>query len=206
MYAAPADEAAPTVIFLHGNAEDIRHAKDMAQALTAEGLGFLALEYPGYGVLSKQSATEKSIYAATQAGIDWLLSRGVARKQIMIVGRSLGSGPAVEMAGRGHVARMVLITPYTSIVDMARKMMPFAPAGLLVKDRFESDRKAPAIEIPVLVIHGRQDEIIPVAMGQRMAELLPQATLELLEGSGHNDLPLRQGTPLMEQIVAFLKD
>lgn len=206
MYAAPTSDGAPTVIYMHGNAEDLRHSGDMARALTAGGLGILALEYPGYGELSEQSASEASLFAAAQAGVDWLLARGVARKQIVVIGRSLGSGPAVELARRGLVRRMVLISPYTSMVHMARKMMPFAPAGLLVKDRFENDRKAPDIEIPVLVIHAVQDEIIPVAMGQRMAELLPQATLNLLEGFGHNNLPLWRGTPLMEQIVAFLKD
>lgn len=206
MYAAPTTDGAPTVIYMHGNAEDLRHSADIAQAITAGGLGFLALEYPGYGELAEQSASEKGIYAAAQAAVDWLLAKGVPRKRVMVIGRSLGSGPAVELAKRGLVERMVLISPYTSIIAMARKMMPFAPASLLVKDRFESDRKAPRIEIPVLVIHAVQDEIIPVAMGRRMAELFPQAKLELLEGFGHNDLPLRRGTPLMEQIVAFLKN
>ncbi|WP_338052884.1 alpha/beta hydrolase [Pyxidicoccus trucidator] len=121
----------------------------------------------------------------------------------MLSGRSIGTGVAVEMAMRGHGARLMLVSPYTSIPELAGLMLPFLPARLLVRDRFDTLSKAPDLKLPVLIIHGEQDELIPVEMGRRLGTRFPQATVQTVAGAGHNDVLERSGTTLMDRMAAF---
>lgn len=122
----------------------------------------------------------------------------------MLQGQSLGSGVAVEMAKRGHGTRLVLITPYTSIVEVGARVFPWLPASLLVRDPFNSAAKAPGLTLPVFIIHGTRDEVIPVDMGQRMGTLFPNATTRILEGKHHNDVLDRPD--ILQELVRFARD
>jgi pimeloyl-ACP methyl ester carboxylesterase len=106
------------------------------------------------------------------------------------------------MAKRGYGSKIVLISPYTSIPDMARRMLRFLPVNFLVRDRFDSAAKVASLSIPALVAHGTDDEVIPFAMGERIAELYPGARFERLRGAHHNDV--WQFPALMAAIVAFV--
>jgi pimeloyl-ACP methyl ester carboxylesterase len=92
------------------------------------------------------------------------------------------------MARRGYGARLALITPYTSIVDLAATIAPFLPARLLVRDRFDNAAKAPNLDLPVLIVHGTNDEVVPASMGKELSRLFPHATIRLETGAHHNDL------------------
>jgi uncharacterized protein len=123
----------------------------------------------------------------------------------VLQGQSLGSGVATEMASRGHGARLVLLAPYTSIVDLASHYAPFLPASLYVRDGLDSASKAGKVTTPVLIVHGTRDEIIPVEHGRRLARLFPHARLEELPDRRHNDLFAEPGAPLVERIARFAR-
>jgi pimeloyl-ACP methyl ester carboxylesterase len=121
----------------------------------------------------------------------------------VLVGHSLGSSVAAEMALRGHAARLVLLSPYTSVVDMARSVAFLLPVGLLVRDRYDTLAKTPRLDLPVLIVHGARDGVVPAAMGRRLGECLRNARVEIIPDGGHNDLFDLPGRDLVGQIVAF---
>jgi hypothetical protein len=199
----PAPEGAPTVVHFHGNGEEIGYLRDFGMALHLQGLGFYAVEYPGYGAMPG-SPSEEALYATAEAALVDLRALGVGPESTVLSGRSLGTGVAVEMARRGHGARLVLLAPFSSVVELAGRLFPFLPTRLLVKDRYDSAAKAPAIGIPVLLFHGEQDEVIPVELGRKLGGLFPRATVETVPGAMHNDLLERAGGErLLERIAAF---
>jgi alpha-beta hydrolase superfamily lysophospholipase len=196
----PAPAGALTVVHFHGNGEQLASTEWLAQHFHEEGLGFYAVEYPGYGLAAGQGLSETGIYAAAETALEHLHKvLSVPRELTVLQGQSLGSGVAVEMAKRGHGARLVLITPYTSIVEVGARAFPWLPASLLVRDPFDSAAKAPGLKLPVLIVHGTRDEVIPVDMGQRLGTLFPNATTRILEGKHHNDV-LDQPAILQEMV------
>ena len=199
---APAPAGAPTVVHFHGNGEDLAGQALLVGGFRRAGLGVYAVEYPGYGLARSTLLDESSVYATAEASLRHLTELGVPRESVVLQGQSLGSGVAVEMARRGHGARLVLISPYTSIVDMAALVTPFLPVRWLVRDRYESERKAKGVTIPTLVIHGTDDEVVPFCMGQRMADVLPNAEFVAVPGGRHNDLFDQRRVDVHARIVA----
>lgn len=199
----PARDGAPTIVHFHGNGEDLVDQVPLARLFRRSGLGFFAIEYPGYGLARDTATSEAWIYADADAALARLRELGVPAQSTVLQGMSLGTGVAVEMALRGHGSRLVLLAPYTSMVDMARRVAPFLPARWILRDRYDTAAKAPRVDLPTLVIHGTRDEVIPVEMGKRVSALLPSSRLVLVEGGGHNDLwSLHQGRVAAE-IIGF---
>ena len=122
--------------------------------------------------------------------------------KLILEGQSLGTGIALEMARRGHGVRLILLSPYTSMVDMGKLTLPIF-LGDLIRDRYQNLEKAPGIEQPTLVMHGTDDEVIPVRMGQRVAEALPHAELHRIDGGHHNDLFVVSGRQILDAIQRF---
>lgn len=203
---APAPPGAPTIVHFHGNGEQLSDQAPLVRAFSGAGLGACAVEYPGYGLSRKNTPDEHAIYEDAETALEHLALLGVPASSVVLEGQSLGTGVAVEMARRGYGSRLVLISPYTSLVDMARHIAPFLPVGRLVTERFDTAAKAPRIDLPALVIHGEDDEIIPVSMGRRVAKLLPHAELVIVAGGHHNDLFAVDGPDLIRRIVAFARD
>ena len=183
----PAPGNGPVVVFFHGNGEQLTDLVDLAPLLARRGAGLLAPEYPGYG-FAKGSPSETSIYAWAEAALDWLRTENVPVERTVLAGHSLGTGVAVEMARRGLGVRMVLLSAYTSIPDVAARMLPFLPVRRLVRDRFDSLSKAEEVRIPVLMLHGTRDRTVPIALGRQLSERFPDARFESLEGVDHQML------------------
>jgi alpha-beta hydrolase superfamily lysophospholipase len=184
---APRDDA-PVVVVFHGNGESIGDWGDVAEALAARGLGVTVTEYRGFGVSAEVgSPSEEGLYRDAEAVLDDLAARGIGRDRIILLGQSLGTGVAAEMARREKGRRLVLISPYTAILDLTPKGLPL-PASILLADRFATLAKAPAIHLPTLIFHGDADEEVPFAMGQRLAGAIEGATLHVIPGGHHNDL------------------
>ncbi|HLL03116.1 MAG TPA: alpha/beta fold hydrolase [Myxococcaceae bacterium] len=200
----PAPQGAPTMVHFHGNGEQISHLREFGRALHSRGVGFVAVEYPGYGS-NPGSPSEQGMYEAAEVALADLRASGVGPEQTVLSSRSIGGGVAVEMAKRGHGARMVLLAPFTSVTEIAGRLFPFLPARLLVRDPFDNAAKAPGIAVPVLIFHGDQDEVIPVEMGQRLGRLFPRATMETIPGARHNDLLERTWPALIDRIAAFAR-
>ncbi|AKQ63602.1 hydrolase of the alpha/beta superfamily [Myxococcus hansupus] len=187
LFYLPAFPGAPTVVHFHGNGEEVLTQVGLGSLMEERGLGFLAVEYPGYGA-SPGKPTEEGIYEAAEAALRWLREQGVTVQQTVLSGRSLGTGVAVEMARRGHGARVMLVSPYTSIPDIGASAFPYLPVGLLARDRYDTASKAASVTLPVLIIHGEEDDLIPVAMGRKLGTLFPHAVVETVAGAGHNDV------------------
>ena len=197
-------EGKKVVAYFHGNGEDLADSIPMISLLRSLGMGVLAVEYPGYGIAGGKPS-EKGAYAAAESALAWLRSeQGVGADRVVLLGQSIGSGVASEMASRGLGARLVLISPFTSIADMARRIIPFFPASF-VRHRFDTLSKAPAIAMPVLVIHGTEDEVVPFAMGERLARTFPNARLVAVAGGGHNDLLSLRAVEIRAVLAEFLK-
>ncbi|MDY7226167.1 alpha/beta hydrolase [Hyalangium rubrum] len=200
----PAGPGEPTLVHFHGNGEQISNLVRLGQAMRERGVGFLAVEYPGYAS-NPGSPSEQGFYEAAEIAIADLRASGVGPEQTVLSSRSIGGGVAVEMARRGHGARMVLLAPFTSVVDMAGLVFPFLPTRLLVRDPFDNAAKAPGIQVPVLIFHGDQDEVIPVRMGQQLGRLFPKGTMETVPGARHNDLLEQTWPVLVDRMAAFAR-
>lgn len=190
------------VVYFHGNGESIADSVGLARELQRRGLGFAAVEYRGYGRSPAEGPTEEGLYADAEGALQGLLADGQRAETLTLWGNSLGSGVAVEMASRGHGARLILQAPYTSIPDVAARITPFLPTRLLIGDRFDSFAKAPSVTVPTLVIHGDDDRVVPYDMGVAMAEAIEGATLMTVEGGGHNDVFVRERDRLLDAIAA----
>ena len=128
LWAEPA-EGGPVVVHFHGNAEQLAGQAQMAGLYGRRGLGFLAVEYPGYGPMSAQEPSEDALIDAGAKAVAWLNERGVPKERIVLQGRSLGSGVATALAGRGLGSRLVLLSPFRSLVAVASGHYPWVPSA-----------------------------------------------------------------------------
>jgi fermentation-respiration switch protein FrsA (DUF1100 family) len=201
----PPTGGARTVVVFHGNGETVFDGLDHAGELRRRGLGVLLVEYRGYGTTHGPPPEEEALYEDGEVAIAWLLGRGVAPDRIALWGWSLGTGVAAEMAARGHGARLVLLSPFTSIVAMGKRAFPILPVSLLMRHHFDTLAKAPRIKQPTLVVHGDADELIPLAMGEAVAQALPEGRLVRVAGGHHVDL-LERGTANQPSAEALLDE
>ena len=159
-----------TIVYFHGNAgklenriHKLNHFKDM-------DVNFLIIAWRGFSGNSGKPS-EEGLYKDGKSAIDWLKNMGLLEKDIILYGESLGTGIATHIAQNKKFAGLILETPFTSMVDAAKNVYPYIPVGLLLKDRYENDKKIKKINIPVLVMHGEADEIVPFKMGKKIYEL-----------------------------------
>jgi uncharacterized protein len=179
----------PVVVHFHGNGEQIGGLGWLGDALAKRGVSFAAVEYPGYPG-APGTPSEASIVAAAEKALQHLTGpMGIARERIVLSGQSLGTGVAVRLAAEGWGTKLALLSPYTSMTDVAaRGLFRAFPVRLLMRDRFDSAPLAKRIERPVLVLHGTEDEIVPFELGQALSTQFPHARLVEVRGAGHNDL------------------
>jgi pimeloyl-ACP methyl ester carboxylesterase len=196
---------APVIVHFHGNAEQLADLGDLFRRLREQGLGVLGVEYPGYGAAAG-SPSERAMDEVAELALQRLRARGVAPARIVLQGQSLGTGVAAEMALRGHGGKLSLLSPYTSMVDMARRVAPWLPVSALLVHRFDTAAKAPKLDIPVLIVHGTRDEVVPVAMGARLAQLFPRARLQLVEGASHAGLFAARAEDMAALIAGFARE
>jgi len=179
----------PVVVHFHGNGEQIADSSWLGEELCRRGVSFAAVEYPGYPGAAG-APTEASILEAAEKGLQHLTTAmGVSKERVVLSGQSLGTGVAVALASRGWGTRVVLLSPYLSLADVAeRGAFRIFPVRLLLRDRFDSASRAPGIDRPVLVLHGTRDEVIPFDAGSALAKRFPNARFVAVEGGHHNDL------------------
>lgn len=178
---------APVAIYFHGNGESAAQNLWLAPVLNREGVDVFLAEYRGYGG-NAGSPSEEGFYADAEGALAWLASQGYGPERVIVIGRSIGTGVAVEMAHRGRGRALIAVSPFTRIVDLAQRMVgPLA--SQFVWDKFESIAKMPALRVPVVVIHGTEDELIPYEMGVAIAKAAPDAKLVPIDGGSHNELP-----------------
>lgn len=180
-----------TIVYFHGNHETVLRNAEFFSLLSEDGTGVLGLEYRGYGK-SGGKPTEQGFYADARAAINFLKDK-VSEDSIIVFGRSIGTGVAVQMATEYKVGGVILLSPYTSISDVASDIYWFLPIKQLslVKDKFDSLAKIKKVHAPLLVIHGEKDRLIPISYGKTLyaAANSPKKFVSVAD-SDHNDFDL----------------
>jgi uncharacterized protein len=197
----PPTPGKPVLLYFGGNGDSLAgDEQERFPQIAADGVGVLDVAYRGYSG-STGHPTESGLHLDADAAYAWLAAR-VKPGDIVIAGHSLGSGVAVRLAAEHPVRALVLESPFTSTVDVAEGVLPWAPVRLLMWDRFESSRWIGKVHMPVLIVHGDRDETIPFAEGQALFALAnPPKSFVRIPGGGHDDLPERG---LYPQIWRFL--
>ena len=191
-------------IYFHGNAGNVYHRLPDLQRLRSFGSSVLAVGYRGYGK-SEGSPSEPGIYGDARAAFAYATGPlGYPPSRIVLLGRSIGSTAATDLAQGKDLGGLILVSPLTSGREQASAMgMGFAAP--IAGDAFDNLRKIGNVAAPLLVVHGTADHIIPVAMGKKIAAAAPGAVeLHLIEGAGHNDLSSRHAARYWKPIAAFL--
>jgi pimeloyl-ACP methyl ester carboxylesterase len=191
------------VVCFHGNGETADDDVPLARDLMDRGLGALLVEYRGYGDSAPgQSPDEQGLYLDAEAALDEAARRGLGHDRVALWGTSLGTGVAAEMARRGRGARLVLVSPFTSLRDVASRAVGWLPVSLLLPDRYDTLAKAANITVPTLIVHGDRDDVVPFDMGQTLARAIPGSRFVPIAGAVHGDIYVRGGAPLMDAIAA----
>jgi len=180
------DEPGPALIFAHGNGELIDHWLGLLDPYRRMGLAVLLVEYRGYG-RSPGDPSQRSITDDFAAAYDRLAARPeVDAERIVFHGRSIGGGVACSLARERNAAALILQSTFTSVADMAGR---FGFPGALMRDRFDNAAFLDDYGGPVLLMHGRQDTLIPVSHSLRLHDLAHRSELFLVD-SNHNDFPI----------------
>lgn len=183
----PSPRARATVLFSHGNAGNIGNRLESIAIMHALGLNVFVYDYRGFG-RSNGSPDEEGTYRDAEAAWEYLVtSEGIPPTSIMLWGRSLGAAIAVELATRKKAGALVVESGFTSIAAMAKVVLPYLPADLLVRHRYATIEKIPSVTIPTLFIHSPDDETIPFVQGRELHARATVASKEFLAISGsHN--------------------
>ena len=136
-------------------------------------VNFLIIAWRGFSG-NDGKPSEESLYIDGNSAIKWLKNLGLSEKDIIIYGESLGTGVATEIAKNNNFAGLVLETPFTSMIEAAKNFYPYIPVRILLKDKYENDKKIKNINIPVFVMHGEADQIVPFWMGKKIYEMANQ--------------------------------
>jgi fermentation-respiration switch protein FrsA (DUF1100 family) len=158
--------------------------------------------------MSGGSPSEKGCQATALAAYDYLVStRGVEPKRVIAAGWSLGGAVAIDLAARRQVGGLIAFSSFTSATEMARRVLPFVPASLLLQHRFDNIAKIASIACPILIGHGRLDSIIPFTMGLQLAAKAkgPVTTL-WIDNAEHNDFFDVGGGRIDQAIAKFAQE
>lgn len=184
---------APTVLYFHGNDKNVGYVRDLEYAREMHGLGYniLMIDYRGYGKSSGGKPSEVKVYEDAESAWNYLINqRRIPPHRIFIYGHSLGGAIAINLAiYHPDAAGIIAESTFTNMPDAASANgYGFMPTNLLIHERFDSLSKIPKLKIPLLIIHGKWDKVVPYKMGQELFDAAPQPkTIDLIEGGGHED-------------------
>ena len=205
-FAAAADaEHAPTVLYFYGNASCAAWSIDEVNLLRDLGCNVFVPDFEGYG-MSGGSPSEAGFYATATAAWEYLRARpGIDRAKVVVMGWSIGSAVAIDLASREPAAGLITLSAFTRLADIARVHYPYLPVRLILKYGFDNLAKMPAIHCPTLIVHGEWDDLVPPTMagvltaaaGDREAEHL------VLHGADHNTV-FSVDTPRLRQAMQRL--
>jgi fermentation-respiration switch protein FrsA (DUF1100 family) len=186
----PRAGAAGAVLICHGQAGNLSLECGPRQLTGWQediGVSVFIFDYPGYG-RSGGSPSEDGCYAAATAALNWLIvTQQLPPEQVLIYGRSLGTGVAVDLASRSPHRALVLVNPYTSLPDVASRRFCLWPAHLVMRNRFPSAAKIGNCSGPTLIVHGTDDNLIPYALGRELYEAANEPKRFLsVEGGRHS--------------------
>ena len=191
-----------TILYFHGNAgklenriHKLNHFKDME-------VNFLIIAWRGFSG-NKGKPSERGLYIDGNSATKWLKNLGLNEEDIILYGESLGTGIATEIAQNSNFAGLILETPFTSMVDAAKNVYPYIPVGLLLKDRYENYKKIKNINIPILVMHGEADQIVPFRMGKKIYDIAKQP--KYYHFTKYDDHMMEYDENLVSELKKFIK-
>jgi fermentation-respiration switch protein FrsA (DUF1100 family) len=195
-----------TVLVFNGNAGNRAHRGPLAAALQRHGFQVLLVDYRGYGG-NPGAPSQNGLAADGRAARAYLVGRpDVDRSRLVYFGESLGTAVAVDLAVEHPPAALVLRSPFTSLGDLGQYHYPFLPVRLLLRDRFAAIDQIRRIRVPLLVVVGGHDRIVPIDNSRRLYEAaMSSKTLLVLPDADHNDYELLAGDEMIQAIVRFLQ-
>lgn len=198
----PTRDVAPVYLYFHGNANGLDERATRFGYLASSGAGVVAFSYRGYGG-SGGSPTEALLHSDAREIYNALL-KTYPENRIVLFGESLGTGIALELATHVKPAGIILDSPYLSVVERAHAAYPWLPVSLLLQDQFRSDLFIRNVNVPILILHGTKDDLIPLSDSERLAALAKpnQVTRKLYDGQPHV-VPLDKGP--MPDILEFVR-
>eukprot|EP01017_Pseudomicrothorax_dubius_P003799 TRINITY_DN10631_c0_g2_i1.p1 TRINITY_DN10631_c0_g2~~TRINITY_DN10631_c0_g2_i1.p1 ORF type:complete len:326 (+),score=56.63 TRINITY_DN10631_c0_g2_i1:187-1164(+) len=203
LYLASPIPSAVFILYFHANAEDLGYTFDFASNIRhGLSVNVVLVEYPGYGVYGGTCSAEKMQEDAI-AVFDHLVNvRGIKPEQILVMGRSIGSGPASFLAARRRVGGLIILSGYTSIKAVVTHLIN-SVASVFIRERFVNREEITRVECPVLILHGRKDEVIPVSHAMELAERCTSSVdLFISEEMTHNSYSLQND--IVRPMIAFL--
>jgi fermentation-respiration switch protein FrsA (DUF1100 family) len=202
----PYPGARATLIWFHGNAGNISHRVENIRLLHDRvKINVFIFDYRGYG-RSSGSASEEGTYRDGVAALTFLHQQlGVSADRLIIFGRSLGAAVAAEMALRFTCRGLILETPFASILDMAKSVMPLLPIGAILQTRYDVVEKVARIKVPLLVLHGDRDDVVPYEQGKQVFAAAPNPKeFYTIGGANHNDTYLVGGANYFTRLDSFI--
>ena len=195
-----------TIVVFHGNGGNRSDRAPLARELADQGYNVLLTDYRGYGG-NPGSPSEAGLILDAKAAIAYAESHpDVDPDRLVYFGESLGAGVAVAVAPDRPPSALILRSPFTSLPDVARAHYPYLPTGLLLRDRFPSIDTIRTLDVPVLVVAGSHDTIVPIAQSRELYEAsLGPKDFVTVEGADHNDAVLSHGPILIDAISTFLE-
>ena len=196
-----------TVILFNGNAGHRGFRAPLARRLSERGIGVLMIDYRGFGG-NPGSPTEVGLLRDARAARRWIERRLPGHpSRVAYFGESLGTGVAVALAAERAPDALILRSPFTSMVDVARYHFPFLPARWLLRDRYPSDQRIGSLSCPLLIIAAERDSVVPADLARRLfaAARPAQRRWLLLPGADHNDLEVLAGDAVIDATVRFLE-
>ena len=191
-----------TIVYFHGNAgklenriHKLNHFKDM-------DVNFLIIAWRGFSG-NEGKPSEEGLYIDGNSAIMWLKNLGLSEEDIVIYGESLGTGIATEIAQNNNFAGLILETPFTSMIEAAKNFYPYIPVSLILKDKYKNNLKIKNVNIPVLVMHGETDQIVPFWMGEKIYEIANQPKYSYF--TKYDDHMMEFDENLVLALKAFIK-
>ena len=191
-----------TLIIFHGNAGHLSNRIYKLNELYKLDINVLLISWRGFSG-NKGLPTEKNLYADAEASIKWLNEQGVNNKQIILYGESLGTGVAVEIGKKNNFNSIILESPFTSIEASAKMYYPYLPVKLLLKDKYDSISKIKMINNPILIMHGKKDDVVPFSMGKELFEKANRPKYSYF--TSDDDHMMEFNTSLLEKIKEFIE-
>jgi len=180
------EEPRGVIFYLHGNAGSLRNWGSVAKVYNDLQYDVFLLDYRGFGKSEGSISSESQMYSDVQAAYDTLRNK-YKEEQIVVLGYSIGTGPAAKIASENNPSLLILQAPYYSLSDLVSRIYPFVPTFLL-KYKFPTYRFLEETQMPVVVFHGTDDSVISHESSIKLKNKFPHITLVLLEGQGHNGM------------------
>jgi len=158
-----------TILIFHGNAGNLFNRVYKLNELNKLDVNILLISWRGFSG-NKGKPTEKNLYHDAEEAVKWLNNQGAISKDIILYGESLGTGVATELGTSNAFGGIILESPFTSITNAAKIYYPYLPVNIISKDRYDSIGKIKNITIPILIMHGKKDNIVPQKMGLELYE------------------------------------